>query len=86
MWESPDIASLTLARSPVRTLYYFSCSVASGTASAAHFVATHPITLGLALPLLAFYSASKGLGYAEDTTALIEVRFRTKQQQHHPCV
>lgn len=73
MWESPDIASLTLARSPLRTLYYFSCSVASGTASAAHFVATHPITLGLALPLLAFYSAAKGLGYSEDTTALIEV-------------
>jgi hypothetical protein len=73
MWESPDVASLTLARSPLRTLYYFSCSVASGTASAAHFVATHPITLGLALPLLAFYSASKGLGYAEETTALIEV-------------
>ncbi|WIA38664.1 hypothetical protein OEZ86_001971 [Tetradesmus obliquus] len=72
MWESPDIASLTLARSPLRTLYYFSCSVASGTASAAHFVATHPITLGLALPLLAFYSAAKGLGYSEDTTALIE--------------
>jgi hypothetical protein len=73
MWESPDVASLTLARSPLRTLYYFSCSVASGTASAAHFVATHPITLGLALPLLAFYSASKGLGYAEESTALIEV-------------
>jgi hypothetical protein len=85
MWESPDVASLTLARSPLRTLYYFSCSVASGTASAAHFVATHPITLGLALPLLAFYSASKGLGYAEETTALIEVWLQAEASTATAC-
>eukprot|EP00879_Flechtneria_rotunda_P027018 GHRR01028876.1.p1 GENE.GHRR01028876.1~~GHRR01028876.1.p1 ORF type:complete len:122 (+),score=31.57 GHRR01028876.1:578-943(+) len=73
MLNSPDVASLTLARSPFRTLYYFGCSVASGTASAAHFVATHPVTIGLALPLLLFYGVSKGFGYAEETTAGMEV-------------
>eukprot|EP00879_Flechtneria_rotunda_P014530 GHRR01015185.1.p1 GENE.GHRR01015185.1~~GHRR01015185.1.p1 ORF type:complete len:285 (+),score=76.87 GHRR01015185.1:269-1123(+) len=72
MLNSPDVASLTLARSPFRTLYYFGCSVASGTASAAHFVATHPVTIGLALPLLLFYGVSKGFGYAEETTAGME--------------
>lgn len=74
MWDSPEVTGLTLLRSPVKTLYYFSCSVAHGTASAAHFVATHPITLGLALPLFLAYGSAKAVGYAEDTTQLVEVR------------
>lgn len=73
MWDTPEVSNLTLARSPLKTLYYFSCSVASGTASAAHFIATHPLTLGLALPLFLFYGIAKGVGYAEETTALFEV-------------
>jgi membrane protein YqaA with SNARE-associated domain len=75
MWDTPEVSQLTLVRSPFKTLYYFSCSVASGTASAAHFIATHPITLGLALPLLVFYSVAKGAGYAADTTTLFEEWF-----------
>eukprot|EP00878_Enallax_costatus_P006050 GHUV01006346.1.p1 GENE.GHUV01006346.1~~GHUV01006346.1.p1 ORF type:complete len:425 (+),score=83.33 GHUV01006346.1:975-2249(+) len=75
MWDSPEVKNLTLLRSPLRTLYYFSCSVASGTKSAAHFTATHPVTLGVALPLLLFYVISKSVGYAEHTTALFEEWF-----------
>lgn len=82
MWQSEEVASLTLARHPFKTLYYFSCSVASGTASAAHFVATHPLTLGLALPLLVCYVAAKGLGYADDTTAAVEVRLRCSEGEY----
>lgn len=73
MLDSPDVASLTLARHPFKTLYYFSCSVASGTASAAHFVATHPVTLGIALPILLLYASAKGLGLYSDATGLLEV-------------
>jgi len=73
MREPHDVANLTLARSPIRTLYYFSCSVISGTASAAHFVATHPVNLWIALPLVAFYVIAKGLGYAPSTTEAMEV-------------
>lgn len=72
--DSPQVASLTLARHPFKTLYYFSCSVASGTASAAHFVATHPVTLGIALPVLLLYASAKGLGLYPDATGLLEVR------------
>lgn len=72
--ESPDVASLTLARHPWKTLYYFSCSVASGTASAAHFVATHPVTLGVALPVLLLYAVAKALGLYVDATGALEVR------------
>jgi hypothetical protein len=74
MLDSPDVASLTLAKHPFKTLYYFSCSVASGTASAAHFVATHPVTLGIALPILLLYAAAKGLGLYVDATGALEVR------------
>jgi hypothetical protein len=72
--QPPDVqASLTLARAPLRTLYFFGCSVGSGTASAARFVATHPLTLGLALPLLLFYGGAKAVGTHPDTTAAIDV-------------
>lgn len=74
MFDSPDVDSLTLARHPFKTLYYFSCSVASGTASAAHFVATHPVTLGIALPILLLYTTAKGLGLYPDATGELEVR------------
>jgi hypothetical protein len=74
MLDSPDVASLTLAKHPFKTLYYFSCSIASGTASAAHFVATHPVTLGVALPILLLYAAAKGLGLYVDATGTLEVR------------
>lgn len=73
MLESPEVASLTLARHPFKTLYYFSCSVASGTAQAAHFVATHPVTLGVALPIVLLYAAAKGLGLYTDATGALEV-------------
>lgn len=72
MLDSPDVASLTLAKHPFKTLYYFSCSIASGTASAAHFVATHPVTLGVALPILLLYAAAKGLGLYVDATGTLE--------------
>lgn len=79
MLDSPDVASLTLARHPFKTLYYFSCSVASGTASAAHFVATHPVTLGIALPVLLLYVAAKGLGLYTDATGTLEVSMVTSR-------
>lgn len=71
--DAPDVASLTLARHPFKTLYYFSCSVASGTASAAHFVATHPVTIWVALPLLLLYTAAKSLALYPDATAAVDV-------------
>ena len=64
---------LTLLRSPIRTLYYFSCSVTSGLASAAHFVATHPFTLFLALPTLLSYLVCVVTGSATEYTAAAEV-------------
>lgn len=73
-FDSPDVSSLTLARHPFKTLYYFSCSVATGTASAAHFIATHPVTLGMALPILLLYAGAKALGLYGDATGMLEVR------------
>jgi hypothetical protein len=75
MFDSPGVAHLTLARHPFKTLYYFSCSVANGTASAAHFIATHPVTLGMALPILLLYAGAKVLGLYGDATGLLEVRW-----------
>lgn len=75
------MSSLTLARHPLKTLYYFSCSVASGTASAAHFVATHPVTLGIALPILLLYASAKGLGLYPDVTGSLEVRARGNRNE-----
>ncbi|KAF8059178.1 hypothetical protein HT031_005350 [Scenedesmus sp. PABB004] len=73
MWDSPEVTGLTLARSPLRTLYYFGCSVASGTAQAAHFVATHPVTLCVALPVVLFYAGARGAGaYGATTDAMQE--------------
>jgi hypothetical protein len=64
---------ITLARAPLQTLYWFGASAACGARDAARFVATHPVTLFLALPALAYYGAAKGLGYDEGTTELMEV-------------
>jgi hypothetical protein len=72
--QQPREPPITLARAPLRTLYYFAWSVASGLRDAAHFVATHPLTLFMALPLLAYYVTAKALGYAPAHTALMEVR------------
>jgi hypothetical protein len=65
---------LTLLKAPLQTLYYFSCSVASGLASAAHFVATHPFTLFLALPTLLTYLFCLITGSATEYTEAAEVR------------
>lgn len=70
----PREPPLTLGRAPLRTLYYFGWSIASGVRDAAHFVATHPVTLFLALPALVYYCAAKALGYSPATTSLMEVR------------
>ncbi|KAI8471894.1 MAG: hypothetical protein J3K34DRAFT_226103 [Monoraphidium minutum] len=71
----PREPPLTLGRAPLRTLYYFGWSAASGLRGAAHFVATHPVTLFLALPALAYYGGAKTLGYAPASTALMEELF-----------
>ncbi|KIY95916.1 hypothetical protein MNEG_12045 [Monoraphidium neglectum] len=73
--QQPREPPITLARAPLRTLYYFAWSVASGLRDAAHFVATHPLTLFMALPLLAYYVTAKALGYAPAHTALMEELF-----------
>lgn len=65
--------NMTLLRSPFKTLYYFGGSVGAGLASAATFVATHPVTLYLALPAIASYVACKGAGAVPDLTEGIEV-------------
>lgn len=80
--QSPDVTSLTLARHPFRTLYYFACSVASGTAGAAHFIATHPVTLGVALPVVLLYITAKGLGLYTDATGVLEVRSMWHEHLH----
>jgi len=72
--RQPRGPPLTLARAPLQTLYWFSLSVAYGLRDAAHFVATHPVTLFLALPLLAYYGAAKMVGYNPGSTELMEVR------------
>lgn len=74
---------LTLARAPLRTLYYFGWSVASGLRDAAHFVATHPVTLFMALPALAYYGAAKAFGYAPAHTEAMEVRRPARAVARH---
>jgi hypothetical protein len=63
---------ITLARAPLQTLYWFGRSVAGGLRDAAHFVATHPVTLFIALPALAYYAAAKATGYAPAHTDTME--------------
>lgn len=69
---------ITLGTAPLRTLYWFSRSVVTGARDAAHFVATHPVTLFIALPALLYYGAAKSLGYAPQATGRMEVR-------RYPC-
>lgn len=64
---------LSLTRAPLRTLYYFGWSVATGLRDAAHFTATHPVTLYAALPVVVLYIIAKALGLLPTVTSLAEV-------------
>jgi hypothetical protein len=71
--KRPREPPLTLGRAPLRTLYWFGLSVVYGLRDAAHFVATHPVTLFLALPALFYYGAARALDYNPASTDLMEV-------------
>lgn len=73
--QRPREPPITLARAPLRTLYYFGWSVISGLRDASHFTATHPITLFIALPALVFYGGCKATGYSPATTDAMEEIF-----------
>lgn len=64
---------LTLLRHPFKTLYYFGCSVAYGLSAAAHYLATHPITVFLALPAILFYVTATSLGMFPEATSAMQV-------------
>ena len=55
-------ARLTLLRSPLRTLAAFAASTAASAASGAAWLASHPATLFLLVPLLLVYSGLKASG------------------------
>jgi hypothetical protein len=63
---------LTLRRNPRQTIAHFGRFCAEGLADAAHFCATHPLTLYLALPLLALYAGCKVGGRASEHVASAE--------------
>lgn len=64
---------LTLWRSPGKTLYYFSCSVASGLLSAFKFMASHSMTIYILFPILCLYTLSKASGVGESFVLFAEV-------------
>lgn len=64
---------LTLFKSPIRTLYYFSKSAWSGLTASAHWVASHPVTLFILLPALALYMGAKHSGQAPGVVEAVEV-------------
>jgi len=68
----PQAPLLTLRRSPRATLRHFGAFCAGGLRRAADLLATHPLTLYLALPLAAAYAGCKISGAAPEATALLD--------------
>lgn len=56
-------ARLTLLRSPLRTLATFGACAASAAARGARWLASHPLTLFILVPVLLLYAALKASGY-----------------------
>lgn len=74
--RSAERANLTLLRSPLRTLYYFGCSLVSGAVSAVQYSSSHPLTLFILLPVLAAYGTAKVSGSAPGAVDAAEEWFK----------
>jgi vacuole membrane protein 1 len=65
-------ASLTLLRSPFRTLYHALASFGNGLWRGAHWLGGHPLTLFIVVPLLVVYTGLKVGGAASEEIAEME--------------